>query len=118
MTKPAHATKPESVEATFVRAARASTGKSGAVFGGLLGVTKANVSAWERGYHKPSFAQMRRISTLTGVPMPEIPGWNSGGRDEEAERVMALFGRLTPMGKKLATALLDAVEAARVGGEK
>ncbi len=33
-------------------------------------MSKGNVSGWENGRHKPSFEQMKRISSLTGFPLP------------------------------------------------
>ena len=33
-------------------------------------MSKGNVSGWENGRHKPSFEQMKRISALTGFPLP------------------------------------------------
>lgn len=37
----------------------------------MLGVTKANVSAWENGRHTPSPQQIASISRATGVSLPE-----------------------------------------------
>lgn len=39
-----------------------------------MGVTKANVSHWERGAHEPSYRQLIRIKHLTGYPLPEVGG--------------------------------------------
>jgi SOS-response transcriptional repressor LexA len=36
----------------------------------MLEMSKGNVSGWENGRHKPSFEQMKRISALTGFPLP------------------------------------------------
>lgn len=39
-------------------------------------MSKGNVSGWENGRHKPSFDQMKRISALTGYPLPLGGGSN------------------------------------------
>lgn len=38
--------------------------------GDHLGVTKGNISAWENGRHEPSWTQLLKISSLTGVSPP------------------------------------------------
>jgi transcriptional regulator with XRE-family HTH domain len=54
----------------WVKAARKSAGLTQEQLGEKLGRTKANVGHWETGKHEPSFDQMRRISEVTGHPMP------------------------------------------------
>lgn len=38
--------------------------------GDMLGLTKGNISAWEKGRHEPSFNQMKKICELTKHPLP------------------------------------------------
>lgn len=54
----------------WVKAARKSAGLTQEQLGEKLGRTKANVGHWETGKHEPSFDQMRRISEITGHPLP------------------------------------------------
>lgn len=56
--------------ANWVRTARVKGGFTQDRLGELLGVTKANISAWENGRHDPSVEQMEKISELTGEPLP------------------------------------------------
>ncbi len=47
--------------------------------GELLGVSKQNVNAWEKGRHEPSYSQILKIRDLTGYPaLPndvQMHGW-------------------------------------------
>lgn len=54
----------------WVRAARKHKSLTLESLGGMLGRTKANVSHWENGLHKPSFSQILKISEITGYPIP------------------------------------------------
>lgn len=54
----------------WVRTARNHRKLTQEQLGEALGVTKSNVSAWENGRHEPSFAQLKVIAELTGVPLP------------------------------------------------
>ena len=53
----------------WIKAARIHAEKTQEQLGDLLGITKGNVSAWEKGRHEASFAQLQRISELTGYPL-------------------------------------------------
>jgi len=55
--------------ASWVRAARETGGFTQERLGELLGVTKANISAWENGRHEPSFEQLSKMSKLTGAEL-------------------------------------------------
>lgn len=44
--------------------------------GEALGVTKANVSAWENARHEPSYGQLQIIAKKTGYPLSGTPGIN------------------------------------------
>ena len=54
----------------WVRAARLHGKLTQETLGAAIGVTKSNVSGWEKGRHEPSYGQMQRIEELTGYPMP------------------------------------------------
>lgn len=54
----------------WVREARTSSNLTQTQLGEALGVSKANVSAWENGHHEPSWSQMLRIRSITGMPLP------------------------------------------------
>lgn len=54
----------------WVRAARNHANLTQDGLAAKMEMSKGNVSGWENGRHKPSFAQMKRISALTGFPLP------------------------------------------------
>lgn len=54
----------------WVRAARKHANLTQDGLAEKLEMSKGNVSGWENGRHKPSFEQMKRISALTGFPLP------------------------------------------------
>jgi transcriptional regulator with XRE-family HTH domain len=57
--------------ASWVKQARSHWGQSQEALGDLLGKTKGNISAWEKGRHEPSFKQVIQISEITGYPLPD-----------------------------------------------
>ena len=60
----------------WVRAARKHAQLTQDGLAEKLEMSKGNVSGWENGRHKPSFDQMKRISALTGYPLPLGGGSN------------------------------------------
>ncbi len=56
--------------ALFIKRSRKRLGLTQEVFAEKFGCTKANVSAWENNLHEPSYKQLRRISSESGVPLP------------------------------------------------
>ncbi|MBY4730767.1 XRE family transcriptional regulator [Cupriavidus pauculus] len=54
----------------WVRDARERSNLTQTQLGEALGVSKANVSAWENGRHEPSWSQMLKIRSITGMPLP------------------------------------------------
>lgn len=54
----------------WVRAARNHANLTQDGLAAKMEMSKGNVSGWENGRHKPSFEQMKRISALTGFPLP------------------------------------------------
>lgn len=54
----------------WIRSARLFANLTQAQLGEALGVTKANVSAWENGHHEASLAQVTKIAELTRYPEP------------------------------------------------
>ncbi|WP_170933574.1 LexA family transcriptional regulator [Burkholderia multivorans] len=54
----------------WVLFARTSKNLTQLQLGEALSVSKANVSAWEKGRHDPSWAQILKIRQVTGVPLP------------------------------------------------
>lgn len=54
----------------WIRAARKKADLTQEQLGEKLGVTKANVSSWETGRHKPSYEQIQRIAALSKLPLP------------------------------------------------
>lgn len=76
-------------------------------FGQLLGRTKGNVSAWEKGRHEPSYEQLRQISKRSGVPLPGIV-LPPTPESPEVERMIMAFGWLTEDQK---TAMLADLES-------
>jgi SOS-response transcriptional repressor LexA len=67
----------------WVRKARNHAQITQEQLGEALGVTKANVSGWENGLHKPSYEQVLKISEVTGEPQPgatNVHNTQRGGR--------------------------------------
>lgn len=56
----------------WVKAARAHKGWTLEAMGAAMGRSKATAGFWEKGDTAPSYAQVRKLSELTGYPMPEI----------------------------------------------
>lgn len=56
--------------ATWISHVRKAAGLSQTALGEGLGVTKANVSAWETKKHDPSITQLLRIVEVTNQPAP------------------------------------------------
>lgn len=59
--------------ADWVFRARTAANLTQEELGAHLGVTKGNVSAWEKGRHEPSYRQMARIAQLTNFALPMPP---------------------------------------------
>ncbi|MES1979747.1 MAG: S24 family peptidase [Pseudomonadota bacterium] len=38
-----------------------------------LGLTRGNISSWEKGRHEPGYRQLVKVSELTGYPLPQMP---------------------------------------------
>lgn len=82
----------------WIRLARKKAGLTQEQLGERLGVTKANVSAWENGRHEASFAQLTAISELAGLPLGggdaqavDAPGTIEKWQQEDAARLKTLF---------------------------
>ena len=59
----------------WLREVRRERNLTQAQLGDLVGRTKGNVSAWEKGAHAPSFEQLVTISRKTNIPLPaELSG--------------------------------------------
>lgn len=56
--------------AEWIKAAREEWGKTQAELADAVGVSKANVSAWERGKYKPRLEHLMDIADATGAKMP------------------------------------------------
>lgn len=54
----------------WIRSARKMAGLTQVKLGETLGVTKGNVSAWEKGRHEASYAQLQQIAKLAHIPLP------------------------------------------------
>ncbi|ARP89802.1 hypothetical protein CAL14_05460 [Bordetella genomosp. 9] len=61
---------------SWIKAARLHAGFTQTQLGEPLGVSKGNVSAWEKGRHEPSFEQLVRIAEVTRYEEP-LPGLSS-----------------------------------------
>ena len=68
--------------AAWVRAARAQGKLTMQQLADQLGRSKGAVWNWEHNKDKPSFAQMMRISELTGYPLPPQPDGRQPGNAE------------------------------------
>jgi transcriptional regulator with XRE-family HTH domain len=55
----------------WIREARKRSGMSQHDLANGLKVTKGNVSAWERGRHRPPLEHVYSISRITGAPLPD-----------------------------------------------
>src|SRR5450830_1694857 len=64
----------------WVQTARSVAQLTQTQLGEALGVTKGNVSAWERGRHEPSWSQMLKISQLTKAQLPLPPELKTIGK--------------------------------------
>jgi len=56
----------------WVRAARKHKRWTQTQLAKAMDVTPPNISHWENGHHRPSYAQLVRISRLTGYPLREV----------------------------------------------
>jgi SOS-response transcriptional repressor LexA len=63
---------------TWINLARKHAGMNQEELALKLGVTKGNVSAWERGRHKPRLEQTVKLAAVTGYSLPvELASWNA-----------------------------------------
>jgi len=74
----------------WVRSAREFAGLTQPQLGDALGISKQNISAWERDRHEPSYEQLIKIINLSGYPEP-LPGlpldvWQARLDAEEAKQ--------------------------------
>ncbi|NYT68771.1 LexA family transcriptional regulator [Pusillimonas noertemannii] len=74
----------------WVRNAREFAGLTQPQLGDALGISKQNISAWERERHEPSFDNLIKIISVTGYPEP-LPGlplelWQARLDAEEAKQ--------------------------------
>ncbi|VVD95940.1 peptidase S24 [Pandoraea iniqua] len=74
----------------WVRDARTKSGMTQTQMGDALGVSKANISAWENGHHEPSWSQMLKIRSMTGMPLPI----DDGAPDTDGESMPPDFAML------------------------
>jgi transcriptional regulator with XRE-family HTH domain len=84
--------------ADFVQQVRTAMGWTQERFAEEFGRTKGNVSGWEKNRHNPSFAQMQRMSLLSGIPMPgasEPTASYDVTESAEVKRLIIAFGWLT-----------------------
>lgn len=63
---------PDAELAVFVRNARARLGLSGTELGETVGRTRGNISHWEQGLHEPPYTILRKLSEMSGIPLPGI----------------------------------------------
>lgn len=86
----------------WIRAARASKGWTQTQLGEALGVTKGNVSAWEKGRHEASFAQLQKIAAATGYQLLTSTASNEGShpiqdlRQNYGTQTLVALGSATP----------------------
>lgn len=55
----------------WVLAARQHAKMTQGDLGEKLGLTRGNISSWEKGRHEPGYRQLIKVSELTGYPMPQ-----------------------------------------------
>jgi transcriptional regulator with XRE-family HTH domain len=92
----------------FVRAARKATGMSGVEFGLVFGFTKGAVSHWEKGTNTPDYGVLVKMSTMSGVPLPEmLPAADTGFG---AGAMKLLRDRLGAAQRRLPKALLASIQ--------
>lgn len=60
--------------AAWIKSSRLNSGLTQPQLGDLMGVTKGNVSAWEKKRHEPSVAQIVRIGQICKTPLPKELG--------------------------------------------
>lgn len=70
----------------WVREARTNKHMTQTQLGEALGVSKANVSAWENGHHEPSWSQMLKTDILV---------------TPDKEDLLAIIGRVFWMGARI-----------------
>lgn len=80
----------------WIRAARKHWGRNQEDLGEALGVTKANVSAWETGRHEPSFGQVMRIASTTRFDLSQLDDWPAEPAPSFGDRPSNDAGRMSP----------------------
>lgn len=82
----------------WIRLARKKAGLTQEQLAEKLGLTKANISAWENGRHEASLAKLAAISEITGLPLEvgaprpaPVPGGIEPWQIEDAERLRTVF---------------------------
>lgn len=92
----------------WIRAARTNAGFTMERLGEALGRTKANVHAWEKGLHEPSFSQVMRIARVTKFSLFELDEWVADGSARINElRSVDLGEALEVLGSELAEDMPD-----------
>lgn len=80
----------------WVRAARTHKGMTQEELGDQLGLTKGNISAWEKERHEPSYSQMRKIAEVTGYPFFENDATKPAGKWPLADDTLIALSRASP----------------------
>ena len=98
----------------WIKQSRLSAGMTQDVFGDALGVGKANVSSWERGHHRASYAQLLKIAAVTKCTIPtELE--NDSMSPLALDLARALDGVSGDKARKIAYAMcLNAIQMARL----
>lgn len=78
----------------WVREARAHKKLTQQRLGDSLGVSKSNISGWEKARHKPSYKQVQAISKLTGYAPPAA---TEGTDAPRAPPVLKLVKPVSPL---------------------
>lgn len=75
----------------WVSKARSSKGWTQVQMGDALGLTKGNVSAWEKGRHEPSYRQILKIRELTGVTTLPLGAAMEGETSSPEAKMFAFY---------------------------
>jgi SOS-response transcriptional repressor LexA len=104
----------------WIRKSRTKAGMTQQDLGNVLGVTRANVSAWEHGLHEPNFEVITRLSALSGEPLPFPAPFSAAPLGVRSVPLLTFVqaGSWANMGENEKQAVLQGAESVAVNDNK